>query len=60
MDNLQPLILNNSNNGSDWKEHGVYAKQVYERQGNTQLGSEKLYEITASIIEENIKKGNLK
>ncbi len=60
MDNLQPLILNNSNNGSDWKEHGVYAKQVYERQGKTQLGSKKLYEITASIIEENINKGNLK
>ncbi|MCR5410102.1 MAG: HD domain-containing protein, partial [Lachnospiraceae bacterium] len=25
MDNLQPLILNNSNDGSDWREHGVSA-----------------------------------
>ena len=23
MDNLQPLLLNNSNNGDDWKEHDV-------------------------------------
>ena len=60
MDNLQPLILNNSNNGSDWKEHGVYASQVYERQGKTQLGSQKLFEITDTIIKENIEKGNLK
>ena len=59
MDNLQPLILNNSNNGSDWKEHGVFASQVYERQGKTQLGSQKLFEITDTIIKENIEKGNL-
>ena len=28
MDNLQPLILNDSNNGGDWKEHDVTAEQV--------------------------------
>ena len=60
MDNLQPLILNNSNDGGDWKEHGVTARQVYERQSKTRLGSEKLYEITDRIIQDNIKKGNLK
>ncbi len=59
MDNLQPLILNNSNNGGDWKEHGIKADRVYERQSKTRLGSEKLYEITDRIIRENIKKGNL-
>ena len=59
MDNLQPLILNNSNDGGDWKEHGVTSAQVYKRQGKTRLGSEKLYEITDSIIQENIKKGTL-
>ena len=60
MDNLQPLILNNSNNGNDWKEHGVAAAQVYKRQGQTQLGSEKLFEVTDTNIKENIAKGNLK
>lgn len=60
MDNLQPLILNNSNDGSDWKEHGVYARQVRERQSGTKLGSEKLYEVTDRIITENEQKGRLK
>ena len=59
MDNLQPLILNNSNGGGDWREHRVTAKQVYDRQDKTRLGSERLYEVTAQIIEENIQKGNL-
>lgn len=60
MDNLQPLILNNSNEGGDWKEHEVNAKQVYERQGKTRLGSERLFEVTDQIIRENIRKGNLR
>jgi len=59
MDNFQPLILNNSNNGGDWKEHNVTAKQVYGRQTKTRAGSEKIYEITDMLIKENISKGNL-
>ena len=60
MDNLQPLLLNNSNNGGDWKEHQGTSKQVYGRQEKTRLGSEKLFEVTDKIIQENIRKGNLK
>lgn len=60
MDNLQPLLLNNSNNGDDWKEHDVNSKQVYNHQSKSKLGSEKLYELTDQIIQENIRKGNLK
>lgn len=60
MDNLQPLLLNNSNGGGDWREHGVSAEQVYGRQRKTALGSEKLYEVTDQIIQEHIEKGNLK
>lgn len=60
MDNLQPLLLNNSNGGGDWKEHDVCAAQVYGRQRKTRAGSEKLYEITDAILQENIKKGSLK
>ena len=33
---------------------------VYERQGKTKLGSERLFEVTDQIIRENIRKGNLK
>jgi len=60
MDNLQPLLLNNSNNGNDWREHQVTAEQVYNRQRKTKLGSERLYEVTDQIIRENVEKGNLK
>ncbi|MBU5479123.1 HD domain-containing protein [Eubacterium sp. MSJ-13] len=60
MDNLQPLILNNSNGGADWREHGVTAKQVYGRQSKTKLGSKRLYEVTDKLIQENIEKGNIK
>ena len=60
MDNLQPLLLNNSNGGGDWKEHGVSSATVYTRQSKTKLGSEELYEVTDRIIQENIRKGSLK
>jgi len=59
MDNLQPLLLNNSNGGSDWKEHGVSAEQVYCRQSETKSGSERLYQITDEILQENIRRGSL-
>lgn len=60
MDNLQPLMLNNSNDGGDWREHGVSAKQIYGRQSRTKEGSEKLYEVTDQIIKKHREKGNLK
>lgn len=60
MDNLQPLILNNSNGGDDWREHGVTAEQVYGRQSKTKFGSERLYDVIDRIIKENIVKGNIK
>lgn len=59
MDNIQPLILNNSNNGSDWAEHGVTAKQVYGRQSKTKIGSEKIYEVTDEMIQINVREGNI-
>lgn len=60
MDNLQPLLLNHSNGGGDWREHGVSAQQVYGRQSKTKLGSETLYAVTDALIQEHIKKGDLK
>ncbi len=60
MDNLQPVILNNSNGGGDWKEHGVTAEQIYGRQRKTALGSEELFEVVDRIIRENIDKGSIK
>ena len=59
LDNLQPLMLNGSNDGADWKAHGVTARQVYGRQNKTRLGSERLFEVVDDIIQEQIRKGNL-
>ena len=60
LDNLQPLLLNNSNDGGDWRNHDVTAEKVYERQSRTREVSEKLFEVTDKILKENIAKGNLK
>ena len=59
MDNIQPILLNNSNSGSDWKEHSVSAEKVYKRQEKTKLGSEKIFDLADKIIKMNVKKGNL-
>jgi putative hydrolase of HD superfamily len=59
MDNLQPIMLNNSNNGQDWKEHNVKYAQVYNRQVKTKLGSNRLFEVVDKMMTENKEKGNL-
>ena len=59
MDNLQPLMLNDSNSGADWREHKVSAEQVYSRQIKTRLGSEKLFEVVDDIIRKNIGNNNI-
>ena len=60
MDNFQPLMLNDSNGGADWRAHQVSSKQVYGRQSKTVEGSEELFKVTDKIIKENIEKGNIK
>ena len=59
MDNLQPLLLNNSNGGEDWRNHNVTATQIYGRHRKTSLGSKKLFEVVDSIIKEHIRCGNI-
>ena len=59
MDNLQPLLLNDSNDGGDWRDHKVTAKQVYGRQSGSKDGSKLLYEFAETLIEKNIKRGNI-
>lgn len=59
LDNIQPMMLNHSNGGGDWREHGIAAEQVYRRQSRTRLGSERLFAVADEVIRENIRKGNL-
>lgn len=60
MDNFQPLLLNNSNDGSDWIKHNVNKNQVIQRQKKTKLGSLDIWEYIKKIIDINVKKGNIK
>lgn len=59
MDNIQPILLNNSNGGSDWKEHKVSAGQVMKRQEKTKPGSEEIFSLARKIIEMNVEIGSL-
>lgn len=59
MDNLQPLLLNHSNGGADWREHKVTKSKVVCRQQTSSRGSEKIWEYTRDLIDENVKKGNI-
>ncbi len=60
MDNFQPLLLNDYNDGGDWREHGVCKTQVENRQKRTKLGSEEIWRHTQTLIEKNVQKGNIK
>ena len=60
LDNLQPLMLNDSNNGGDWRKHNVAKSQIYKRNVKTATGSTKLWAYMENMVAENIKKGNIR
>ena len=60
MDNFQPLLLNDYNDGGDWRAHGVCKTQVTGRQQRTKPGSQEIWEYTKTLIEKNVQKGNIK
>ena len=60
MDNFQPLLLNDYNDGGDWRAHGVCKTQVENRQRRTKAGAEEIWQHTHTLIEKNVKKGNIK
>lgn len=60
MDNVQPLVLNDSNDGGDWVAHGVSASKVFGRQKRTAEGSEYLYEnFTKPTVLKHMEKGHI-
>lgn len=60
MDNFQPLLLNNANNGKDWKTHRVNKEQVAKRQQLSAAGSKEICDFSLRLVEQNAQKGNLK
>ena len=60
LDNFQPLILNDSNDGGDWRSHGVKKSQIYKRNAKTAQGSEAVWSYMQELIQRNIDRGNIK
>ena len=60
LDNYQPLSLNNANQGGDWRAHNVARPQVEKRNEISKEGSAVMGQVIADIIEENVRKGNLR
>ncbi len=59
MDNFQPLLLIDANEGGDWKEHGVCRSRIMQRHRKTYLGSETIGRYAEEMIDGNVRKGNL-
>ena len=60
MDNLQPMMLNDKNDGADWKRHKVAKSQIYKRNEKTLTGSAELWEFMKILVERNIQKGTIR
>lgn len=60
MDNFQPLLLNHSNDGNDWREHNVAKSQIYKRNAKTGTGSQEIWEYMKKLIDENVAKGSVR
>lgn len=60
LDNFQPILLNDANNGKDWRLHQVGRQQVEKRNARTHESSEKIAQAVQAIIDRNVEKGNLK
>ena len=59
MDNFQPLLLNDSNGGGDWKSHGIRRAQPEKRNEKTHTGSEEIWEYMKQILDRNVERGSL-
>lgn len=59
MDNFQPLTLNDSNGGGDWKKRGIKKSQVLKRNEKTADGSKAIWECMELMIDKNVKDGSI-
>lgn len=60
MDNFQPMLLNDSNEGNDWLSHGIARSQVEKRNEKTGSGSQEIWEFMKTILDRHVKDGKLK
>ena len=60
MDNFQPLLLNDVNDGVDWRTHRVCRTQIMKRHQKTRLGSNEIADYAEMLIDVNVEKGNIR
>ena len=60
LDRLMPLMHNYYSGGKTWREHGVIASKVRERNRHIADGSPALWALAQSLIGDAVKKGYLK
>lgn len=60
MDNFQPMLLNDSNGGGDWKARGIKRSQTEKRNEKTGTGSREIWEYMKTLLDANVAKGSLK
>lgn len=59
LDNFQPLSLNDSNDGGDWKRRNVKKSQILKRNAKTMQGSKEIWACMEAMINKNVKEGNI-
>lgn len=59
MDNFQPLLLNDANDGEDWVSHGVHRSQINKRNEKTARGSEAVWEYMKTLLDKNEQAGKI-
>lgn len=60
MDNVQPMMLNNSNDGSDWRDRNVARSGPASRNQRTRLGSCELADYIDELLDAHVAAGNLR
>ena len=59
MDNFQPLLLNDYNEGKDWTGHQVRISQVLKSNEYTETCSSQIWEYMKELMEKNVAQGRL-
>jgi putative hydrolase of HD superfamily len=59
LDRFQPILLNYAGRGEMWRQYGITASRVLERNRSMETGSRKLWEYTQTILKDAVEQGYL-
>jgi putative hydrolase of HD superfamily len=60
MDNVQPMMLNDANDGGNWKSRGIARSMPASRNARTRLGSTELADYIDVLLDKHVELGNLR